>query len=392
MAFSGVKWLWGYRLISCEGKSSARLINLMTDRGIDYFGLRVDENGEMRFFLLEKEYKILTSILDKSDIKVYSVYGRGLPFVIKQRRNRAGLLLGLVIYLALIYTSSLFVWDIRVVSDTDTPHNIIIKNLEALGCCEGAYLKSIDFENLCIDYLDRYSDFSWISVNMQGTVAYVEIQEKRLYGEQANTPRNLIAAYGGIIEDYSVYEGRSHVKSGNVVKKGDLLVSGILEDKDGELRVCRARGEVMATVDLSLSVEVPYNYQKQVYTGRSYEKNRLRFFNITFPYFSDKIPRDITCTTLNQTQAAVLFERIELPLSLEKQVYREYTVKDLVYSADEAKAAAHRLMEKKVADELSRAELLNTETVEKQTESSYILTLNIKCRMDITKPADIETQ
>ena len=392
MAFSGVKWLWGFRKLRCERLHSVRLLNLMTREGIDYFGLVRCDGGEINFFLLEKEYKILMSILDKTDIKVYSVYCKGIPFVIKARRNRWGLVLGLVIYLGIICLSSLFIWDIRVVSDTDTPHNVIIKNLETLGCFEGAFLPEIDFENLCIDYVGKYREFSWISVNVKGTVAYVEIQEKKLHSEQTQEPRNLIASHGGIIEDFSVYEGRSHVAAGNVVKPGDLLVSGVVENKEGAYRLCRARGEVMATVDTTLTVEVPFCYQKQVYTGRRFEEKRIRFFNLTFPYFSDNVPKDITCTSLRETESAVLFEVIELPLSLEKTVYREYTAKDFVYSEEEAESAAEALMKRKISDELPDAELISVETEEKKTETSYILTLNIKCRMDITTPADIETQ
>ncbi len=391
MASLGVKFLWGYRKLRCERPHSVRLLNLMMREGIDYFGLERTEEGEISFFLLEKEYKILTSILDKTDIKVYSVYCRGIPFVIKAHRNRSGLVFGLVIYLILIFLSSLFVWDIKVVSDTEIPHNVIIKNLEALGCYEGAFVPSIDFEDLCIDYVDRYRDFSWVSVNLKGTVAYVEIQEKKLYSEEADTPRNLIASHGGIIEDYSVYEGRSQVEAGNVVKRGDLLVSGIVDNKEGAYRLCRAKGEVMATVDTELTVELPFNYQKQIYTGRRFEERRIRFFNFTFPYFSDKPPKDSDCTVLCESESAVLFERIELPLSLEKTVYREYTAKDFVYSEDEARSAASALMKRKISTELSGAELISVETEEKVTDSSYILTLKIKCRMDITTPADIET-
>ena len=285
----------------------------------------------------------------------------------------------------------LFIWDIKVVSETDTPHNVIIKNLEALGCYEGAFVPAIDFEDLCIDYVEKYHDFSWVSVNLKGTVAYVEIQEKKLHSEEADTPRNLIASHGGIIEDYSVYGGKIQVESGNVVKKGDLLVSGIVENKDGDISLCRAKGEVMATVDAALTVEVPFDYQKQIYTGRRFEEKRIRFFNFTFPFFSDKAPKDTDCTSLCEVESVVLFERIELPLSVEKQVYREYTVKDFVYSQKEAKAAAEALMKRKIAAELPAAELISVETEEKVTESSYILTLNIKCRMDITTPADIET-
>ncbi len=391
MASLGVKWLWGYRKLKCERLHSVRLLNLMTRENIDYFGLERTEEGEISFLLLEKEYKILMSILDKTDIKVYSVYCKGIPFVIKAHRNRAGLIFGLVIYLTIIFLSSFFIWDIKVVSSTDTPHNVIIKNLESLGCYEGAFVPSIDFENLCIDYVDRYTDFSWVSVNLKGTVAYVEILEKKLHGDEADTPRNLIASYGGIIEDYSVYEGRSQVQPGNVVKRGDLLVSGIVDNKDGDFRLCRAKGEVMATVDATLTVEVPFNYQKQIYTGRRFEKRRIRFFNLTFPYFSDDVPEDLSCTSLSEVDSAVLFEEIELPLSLEKTVYREYTAKDFVYSEEEAKNAAEALMKRKISRELPDAELISVETEEKTTESSYILKLKIKCRMDITIPADIET-
>ncbi len=391
MASSWVKSLWGYRKLRCERCHSVRLLNLMMRENIDHFDLKRTEEGEITFHLLEKEYKILMSILDKTDIKVYSVYCKGIPFVIKAHRNRGGLVFGLMIYLAIIFSSSLFIWDIKVESTTDTPHNVIIKNLETLGCYEGAFVPSIDFENLCIDYVDKYTDFSWVSVNLKGTVAYVEIQEKKLHGDESDTPRNLIASYGGIIEDYSVYQGRSQVEAGNVVKKGDLLVSGIVDNKDGDFSLCRAKGEVMATVDATLTVEVPYNYQKQVYTGRRYEEKRIRFFNLTFPYFSDKVPKGLTCTSLSEADSAVLFERIELPLSIEKTVYREYTAKDFIYSEDEAKKAAEAMMKRKIATELPTAELISVEAEEKKTESSYILTLNIKCRMDITTPADIET-
>ncbi len=391
MASLGVKFLWGYRKLRCERVHSVRLINIMMRHGIDHFDLRRTEEGDITFLLLEKEYKILMPILDKTDIKVYSVYCKGIPFVIKAHRNRIGLIFGFVIYLAVIFSSSLFIWDIKVISTTDTPHNVIIKNLETLGCYEGAFIPSVDFEDLCIDYVDKYTDFSWVSVNLKGTVAYVEIQEKSLHGEEAQTPRNLIASHGGIVEDCSVYEGKSQVEYGNVVKKGDLLISGIVENKDGDFSLCRAKGEVMATVDTTLTVEVPYSYQKQVYTGRRFEERRIRFFNLTIPYFSDEAPKDLTCTSLCEVASAVLFEEIELPLSIEKTVYREYTAKDFIYSEDEAKKAAEALMKRKLSAELPTAELISVEALEKKTESSYILTLNIKCRMDITTPADIET-
>ena len=285
----------------------------------------------------------------------------------------------------------MLIWDIRVVSDTDTPHNVIISNLHSLGCYEGAFLPAIDFEDLCIDYLDIYRDFSWVSVNVKGTVAYVEIQEKKLNGKESDTPRNLVASHGGVIEDYSVYSGRIQVKEGSVVKPGDLLISGIVDNKDGDFSLYRADGEVMAAIDTSLTVEVPLTTRRQVFTGRRFEKRSVRFFNLTLPFFSDKLPQGISCTSSDERRSILLFEEIELPLSVEKEVYREYTVRTVVYSPEEAKRAAEAMMQRRIAAELPTAELISAESEEKLTRSSYILTLKIKCRMDITKPAQIET-
>ncbi len=391
MAFGWVKWIWGYRMLRCSESDSKTVLNILLERKIFYWKLHREDNRELSFAISEKEYKKLVSILDKRGIKVYSVYGRGLPFICRAHRNRVGLLVGLGIYFALIFLSSFFVWDIKVVSNTQTPHNTIISNLNELGCYEGAFLPAIDFEDLCIDYLEEYKDFSWVSVNVRGTVAYVEIQEKKLYEDELTAPRNMVASIGGVIENCSVYEGKSMVVPGNVVKKGDLLISGIVENKEGAIRLCRAKGRIVATVDTELRVEVPYKAQRQVYTGKSYEEKKLRFFNMTFPFLGESPPDDALCTHLSESDAVVLFEKIELPLSVEKEVFREYKIEEFTYTKEEAQEAAQYLMRKRFDEELSDAELISVETTEEHTKTAYILNCKVKCRMDITTPVDIET-
>ena len=140
-----VKWLYGYRRIGCGTAQATELLNLLMSHALGHWGLTRQDNGDITLCMLEKEYKILCAILDKKGIKVYSVYGRGLPFVISAHRNRVGLLVGLMLYFIIIFMSSLFVWDIRVVDDTRIPHNVIISNLEKLGCYEGTFVPAVDF-------------------------------------------------------------------------------------------------------------------------------------------------------------------------------------------------------------------------------------------------------
>jgi len=385
-----VSWLYGYRVAECERGISIRVLNLMLRHNIEYWGLKRDNSGSCIFSLLEKDYKKLNSLLDKYQLRVYSVKGRGLPFVCKAHKNRVGLLVGLAVFFVLIFLSSLFVWDVKVVSDTDISHNEILANLKSLGCYEGSFVPSIDFEDLCVDYVNKYKDCSWISVNLRGTVAYVEVQDKKLYEASKKTPANLVASHSGIILDYAVYNGRSHVEIGSVVKKGDLLVSGIVESKQGNVRLCRADGVVNATVDTELTVEVPYVYKKQVYTGNVAENTALRFFNFVFPFHLDAEPKG-SCTKSKESGGVVLFEEIELPLSLEKEVLREYTVEDFVYTQKEAAAVAQRTMDERFQREFPDAELISLTSEGKHTEDKYILKCKIKCRLDIAEPRDINT-
>lgn len=387
----GAKWLCGYRKLCCQRCHGVRLLNLMLSHRIDYFGLDRDKNGDMTFFIMEKEYKILMSILDKNHIKVYSVYGRGLPFVIKNHKNRAGLLAGLMIYIFLVYFSTRFIWDIRVTSDTVTPHNEILSGLAELGCYEGSYVSALDFDRLCIDFLAKHKEFSWMSVNVKGTVAYVEVQEKDIFCPDSTDARNLIAGYGGIIESVSVYEGEACVVPGNVVKPGDLLISGITEDFFGRTHICRARGEIVASVDTVIEVMCPYSHTERVYTGKSYQSKTLRFFNFKIPYSTAKPPKGSKCIQINEENGAVLFDRIELPLSIEKTVFKEYKEKTVHYSKKEAELIAEGLLRQRIDTELSSPVILATETKGKHSKEGYTLTCKIKCKMDITIPSEILT-
>ncbi|MBR5515823.1 MAG: sporulation protein YqfD [Clostridia bacterium] len=387
-----VKWLFGYRKLKCDKGFGIRMLNLMMRYNFEYWGLKRGEKGEYEFFLLEKDYKNLLSLLDKYDLKVYSVKGRGLPFICKAHKNRWGLLVGSGIFVVILLLSSLFVWDIRVVSETDIPHNEILANLKALGCYEGSFVPAIDFEDLCIDYVNNYKDCSWISVNLRGTVAYVEIQDKRIFDEENQTPRNLVASHSGIVEKVSVYSGKSHVEDGSVVKKGDLLVSGIVDSKLERTRLCRADAEVCAVVTQSFSEEVEYAAKKQVYTGNICEKSSLRFFNFKIPLNTDQRDSARQYTSLTENNGVLLFDCIELPLSVEKEVFYEYTVEDFTYTQKEAQALAQRRIRKRFEKEFPDAELISVYAQDAFYNNKYVLTYNVKCRLDITMPKEIKTQ
>lgn len=378
-----INYLSGYHKVKVESSYAERVINQLMRNNINYWELRREESGELVFFISHKEYKLLSDIIDKNSCKVYDVYVKGLPFVLKRYRKRYGMIAGFAVFLAVLNVSSLFIWDIKVVSKTDLSHEQIISNLNELGCGVGTYIPAVDFDELCYKYVQTYEDCGWISVNVKGTTAEVELRPRVKAPEKDESPCNLVAAYDGMIEEFAIFKGKSHISVGSVVKKGDLLVSGIVEDKNGSLRIVRSSGVVYAKTNHTFEVVVPYEHKEKVYKDNSVKKRSILFFGREFKLFLKKFEPNEKYEANTDISGLVLFGVIKLPMSLKTEIYREITYASATYSEEEAAEIADEQMDTMISEKLGNADILSITTSEEKTENEYILKCNIDCIMDI---------
>ena len=132
--------------------------------------------------------------------------------------------------------------------------------LEELGVVRGALRRDIDAREVERRLMLRLDKAAWVAVNLRGSRAVVEIQERVVPPERIDdrTPHNVVAAKPGFITYLEVYNGQPTVKAGDSVEAGDILVSGIMEDKKLRDRTVHARAKVLAQTQEKLAVEVPY--------------------------------------------------------------------------------------------------------------------------------------
>lgn len=94
----------------------------------------------------------------------------------------------------------MYIWEVSVSGNEKISDAEVIDSLEALGCSIGTYIPSVDFYNICHEFILANEDVSWISVNMVGTTAKVEIIERRakesIEDDGNGTPTNIIAGSG----------------------------------------------------------------------------------------------------------------------------------------------------------------------------------------------------
>lgn len=383
-------WVFGKVVLQSEKNESEKIINVLMKNQVQYRKLKIVKDGLMQLEIRLQDYKKAQSFLDKSGIKVYIISRKGLPFFIRRYSKRTGMVIGALLFSFLMWFSNLFVWEVRISGNTLLRDEEIEKQLSDAGFGVGTYLPSVDYYRLCNDFLKNTDEYSWVSVNVMGTTAYIEVRERRIKEEQPGfEASNIVAKYSGEVENVTVYSGNKVVEKGSVVKEGDLLVSGFLEKKYG-FETVRSRGSVYAYITRTFDVSVPFQSEKKQYTGNEQKKIQLNLFGKTFDIYNSLKTEYENSDTTTDHERAVLFDTVRLPFILDITTCKEYTY-DVVYLEQrEAKEQAEKLLEEKLKNELDSSELLEVTYKEDITENEYKLSCEVYCLADIAEEKEIK--
>jgi Putative stage IV sporulation protein YqfD. len=388
-----IYFFYGYYKIEADKNRAVELINIMKRYNIEYWGLKYSLEGDLNFKILLSEYKKLLNILDKTDCMVYIVYEKGLPYYIRRYKKRLGIPVGILIFIVMLWLSTLFIWDIEVKGNYSESDEQIIERLNELGCGVGSFIPSIDFERLCNSYILKYDDASWISVNLNGTVANVEMREE-LRAEPKdddNRPRNLIAKCDGYIESYQVTSGKRMVEVSTVVRKGDLLISGIAEYKNGREVLVKAVGLVNAVTNRNFEVNIPLNYTRKTYTGVSDIKKSVKLFGKNINFYINNETFIENYDKIVDVNRIILFGVIKLPVIIQTDTYNEYCYAPWELTEAEAEILAEREMSALLFKELKHADILEQTVTAGIIGGEYVINCDIRCLEDIAEPSVILT-
>lgn len=239
----------GYLVIKVDGLSLEKFINLCVSRGIKLWGIKRISYTSLTANIGIKDFKSLPPItrIVHSRIKIQN--RKGFPFLLYHFRHRKMLLTGIIIFMMALYVLSSFIWQVEVVGKLKIGSEIIYSNLEKKGIRPGAYKGKLDTWKIENEMLIEIPELSWISIEFKGTRAIIRAVEgvKPPKLLDAKTPCNIIAAKDGIIDQLIVLEGDTIVEIGQTVRKGQLLVSGIIHHEDTEiLRYVHAQAKVLA--------------------------------------------------------------------------------------------------------------------------------------------------
>ncbi len=378
--------------ISVDEKDGNHALDFLVSHDIPFHGLET-ENGILSFRLFIPYFKEYERLRAENRFAGEKRELCGLRALMRRYKGRIGLLVGAVAALVLVISSSFFIWDITVTGTDKLSSQTIIEALERHGVKLGAYIPDLDTEKIEQAMVLEVDGLSWISLNLRGTVASVEIRERSQDADKVDVqaPSNLIAAFDGQIESLEITGGVAAVNRGQIVKKGDLLVSGVIDSNALGYRLVRARGEVTARVTLVYNVEIPYQKEEKVYTGNFTNKKSIKIFSETINLFGKDSISYENCDRIEKEKRLYLFGVIKLPIFITETTYAEYEMKEKTLSQSEALSLAYEELRSISENDLENAEILSRHTHFSEDENGIYLREEVECILDITQEVKIET-
>ena len=349
------QYLQGYLILELCGREKERFINLCKNREIEIIQI-FSINDRWYCKIKCRDYKKIKLFIKKTGCRTKMKAKIGLPFLLKKIKKRKGILIGIVLFFMIVNQCSGRIWHISVdggfLHTREKIMKVMEEELRVYGGVPGNMADCFEIEKkLRLDY----NEIGWISVEKRGCCLFVRMNESTMPKQvvKAETPSHIVAAQDGIVKKIEVLEGVPMVKVGDEVKKGDVLISGIVPivgDFDELIRnqTVAASGAVYLESEFLYNSCFPMQYEQKNFTK---ERPGLEFFWFGRKLFS-YIPRysgtkyDIMSIDI----IPYVFEDYQAPVLLRKYHCMEYDSELVLMTMQEAKEKAETTWEKFLSD------------------------------------------
>ncbi len=365
-------------------------------RNPDYF-LKQLIKKNINIYDLEKTHQKMYIVVDdegldnirsiKTSYKIQIVGRLGLArvkYVIKKY------LLFLIFFVFGIFVNiflSNIIFDVDVVHSNPYIRELVFNDLKKYGIkkynFKVSYAKKEKIVNKILS--DEKNDIEWLEIENIGTKYIVKVeQRKKNKDKNPCTRRNIVAKKDAMILGIEATEGQILKKKLDYVKKGDIIVSGVIYNKEKIVAQKCATGKVYGEVWYLVSLDIPVNYKEENVTGRVKRQLEFKFLNKEFHLFSH-------FKSYKRKSYSIISNNL-LPISLDFTSYFETKVKRKNYTLNNIEKDAISLATNKLTNKIEKDSLIVSKKVLKkyQKNSKIIVEVFFKVKEDITEYLEYE--
>lgn len=374
------RFMMGYITIKIDGENCEQMLNRAAANGIKIWNL-VYKNGSIIGNVHVKSFYKLKYAKRGIKCKIKIIKKHGCFFRFKKYNKRIGLLVGVVIFGAILFYLSNFVWIINVEGNKNLSTREIISSCKKIGIYEGIQKTKINNKYDAQRLQLIQNGVAWCSLNLEGSVLTVNLSEMAISDkEQRQVPCNLKAAIEGKIKKIDITSGNAMVKVGDTVSKGDLLVSGVLESLSSELFV-HSEGTIIAETKRIFSAEGRYKQTLEKKTENSIKRFTLDFFNIKIPLYLGNIKQQYNYNT--DIKNITLFDK-RIPIKI---AYEKYDIlQDVTVTHNQS--TLEQMLYNNIKKQVDTFDFISAVEGEKQitqTDKGILLKIEYVCEENIAK-------
>lgn len=242
-----IRWLRGYVVFTILGRFPERFINLCMRQGRFLFSIKPGKD-KFSASMLISDYREIRPVARASAVRLRIREKHGLPIMLRRYRSRLGLLVGMLVFIIIAQVMQCFVWTVDIHGLETLSESSVAKTLIDEGLYEGVFKGSVDIHSVERRMMEEIDGIGWMSINIIGTKAEVEIKEKdqKPVIPDFSVPCNIKAIKDGLILRINTRKGKAVIGSGSAVIEGQLLVSAAVENSLDEVEFVRADAEVIA--------------------------------------------------------------------------------------------------------------------------------------------------
>lgn len=380
-------WMGGYVKVRMQGNNMERFVNLCRNRNILLWQLYWDTNKKNLYFriTLHDFYK-LRPIVRKCRVRIIIVKRYGLPFILGKMRRHISFCLGICLFCFLVIFLSSRVWGISIEGQSYHTEESMLKYLDSIQVYGGMAIKDLHCNQLEEKIRKKYKDIGWASVERKGSKVYIRVKEVLLVEKEKKKKKgHLVAQKEGRVISIVTRRGTAKVKAGDKVKKGDILISGVvriygdnqeLMEKD----FVHAEGIVILESEIDYNNSIPINYKKKVYTGRSRKIHEWQIGQNKFFCYNplNNLETYEKYDIIREGGQLYPFISLRFPVSYYTKTFREVEYQNAKHSSQEASRILQEQFNYYLFQQKQKGYVLKKEDVTLQKEKdSYVLQGNI---------------
>lgn len=270
----------GFVRVSVKGQQCQRFVNLCRGRKMDLKKIIRTDETELQMTMKVADFLRIAPLRRKTGVHIHILKKRGPLFLLLLCKRRKIIPAGFLAVCCLVFFLSGRIWNVEIEGNILNPTPQLMGFLKEQGIHFGMSRKKISCSALADSMRREFPEITWVSAGFSGAGLKFEIREG-ISGEETASPEkncSLFSTLDGVIDSMVTRQGTPLVETGDEVKKGQELISGIVNITDDSQEIIRYE-YVQADADIYIRHTIAYYdtfpviRQKKTWSGK--KKTRI---------------------------------------------------------------------------------------------------------------------